>query len=921
MHGGALKDSSPVNNSLRDLFREVADLPRAERERILTERGASTEVRAEIESLLSYDSPSAGSLTRRVSDAAQEALRWSDGPLSRCCGPYRLVRLLGRGGMGAVYLGERRDGEIEQRVAIKLLRADADRPSWRDRFLKERQLLAYLNHASIARLLDAGHTEVGQPYLVMEYVDGVAIDDYVARLDVNARLKLFLLVCDGVSHAHQQLIIHRDLKPSNILVDSSGQPKLLDFGIAKLLDAVTGEARTVERLLTPEYASPEQLQGGVQTTATDIYSLGAVLYRLLTGRSPRDPDVSTAAQELIRPSRLNSALPRDIDHILRKALRHEPSERYTSVSAFADDIRALLESRPVQARAADVWYRSRKFVRRYRPAVAAATITIVGLLFGLNVAAHQRVKAQTRSQQVRQLATRVLALDAVARDMHNPPKGMHEIVAISKEHLETLVAEAHTDQNLALEVVDAWSLLARAQGISTAASAEQRADAEVSLQKAAVLVEPVLRRNPHHRHALLTAARISHDRMIVAENDRRRSDAVARARQAAGYLERLLELGSLSAGESETASELFYNIALSQKNMHLLEDGIRFARRAIETSRSLPTAQLRLSLALSMLADLLRFTGDLDGALAAIREARVTLDKVRFRTSVERRSAWCRVLGREGKILGQPDGISFARSDEAIVVLQKTFDLLEEWTQSDQDDAWSRLLFISVGREFGAVLTLREPGKAAAVYDHALQRIREVRNNPEARRGEAETLAASTYALRRLNRADEARARLDTAFRLLAETRDYPSARIVLYEAPHVVLRALGDHLAETGQPQRAAEVYEDLLAKIMLSKPDIRGDLAHALELSHIYGALAPLYRRTGQSDGAQEMSGRRLELWLHWDRRLPRNGFVRRQLESARRQYRPYLPGADLDRLASQAGKSAKTAVLAAAAYARPR
>ena len=184
--------------SARELFSEIADVPLKERERILAGRQISAELRQELESLLHFDLTPGDSLTRRVSDAAHEALTWSSGPVSRYCGPYRLVRLLGSGGMGAVYLAERRDGEIEQKVAIKFLRADADRPSWRDRFLQERQLLAYLNHTSIARLLDAGHTDDGRPYLVMEHVDGAAIDEYAAPLDLPARLRLFLLVCEGV---------------------------------------------------------------------------------------------------------------------------------------------------------------------------------------------------------------------------------------------------------------------------------------------------------------------------------------------------------------------------------------------------------------------------------------------------------------------------------------------------------------------------------------------------------------------------------------------------------------------------------------------------------------------------------------------------------------------------------------------------
>jgi len=184
--------------TVRELFHELADVPRAERERILSERGIGAELRAEVESLLSHDLTSGDSLTRYVSDAAHEVLRSDHGPFARSCGPYRLVRLLGSGGMGAVYLAERRDGEIEQKVAIKLLRADADRPAWRERFLRERQLLAYLSHSSIARLLDAGHNQDGLPYLVMEHVEGVAIDEYAAPLDLRARINLFLLACAGV---------------------------------------------------------------------------------------------------------------------------------------------------------------------------------------------------------------------------------------------------------------------------------------------------------------------------------------------------------------------------------------------------------------------------------------------------------------------------------------------------------------------------------------------------------------------------------------------------------------------------------------------------------------------------------------------------------------------------------------------------
>src|SRR5277367_2926306 len=249
-----------MDDDVQLLFRELADLPREVQERVLAERCIEPQTRQKIESLLRLDSDESHLLTICVGDAVRQVLKERDRDPGSC-GPYRLVRPLGSGGMGTVYLAERTDGEIQQRVAVKLLRADNYRPAFRKRFLRERQFLASLNHPSIAHIIDAGHTDDGRPYLVMEYVDGVPIDVYCGSIPLRDQLTLFQRVCDGVAHAHQHLIIHCDLKPSNILVDAAGLPKRLDFGIAKLLDETrldetrADEMRdvthTVERLLTP----------------------------------------------------------------------------------------------------------------------------------------------------------------------------------------------------------------------------------------------------------------------------------------------------------------------------------------------------------------------------------------------------------------------------------------------------------------------------------------------------------------------------------------------------------------------------------------------------------------------------------------------------------------------------------------------
>jgi serine/threonine protein kinase len=450
-----------MDAEVRLLFHELVDLSPAERERILAERQVGADVRAEVESLLGFHS--ADTLTGCVASAAADLLN-SCGPAEPSqCGQYRLIRLLGRGGMGAVYLAERIDGEIQQRVAIKLLHAGDHRPAWRDRFLMERQLLASLNHPSIVHVIDAGHTEDGRPYLVMEFVQGTPIDAACEQLELRGRLAVFLRVCEGVSHAHGRLIIHRDLKPSNILVDNTGQPKVLDFGIAKLLGDAT---RTGERLLTPNYASPEQLRGEPQTTASDVYSLGAVLWKLVTGQSPRESQANPAPNPPDPPA--------DLGFILRKAVRAEAEERYTSVEALANDIRAFLDSRPVEARSGSAWYRSRKFVRRYRVPVVAALLVFASLAAGLYATNRQRAIAERRFALARKLANS-LVFDADDKGS-NASGGIElreQISSTAVEYLDLLSKEAGKNYALRRELAAGYLRLAAAQYAGSRAAPRQ----------------------------------------------------------------------------------------------------------------------------------------------------------------------------------------------------------------------------------------------------------------------------------------------------------------------------------------------------------------------------------------------------------------------------------------------------------------
>ena len=274
-----------MKDHVQEIFHEVADLPVDDRNEYFDLHNVDPETRSEVVALLEFESSSNVTLDRDIAHLAQRVLARLD-PQAMLCGPYRLERLLGSGGMGSVYFAERVDGEVAQRVAIKLLRPGADSSRSRERFLAERQILANLSHPNIAKLLDAGHREDGQPYLVMEYIEGKTIDVFTAGSAYGSAVSLFLKVCAAVSYLHRNLVVHRDLKPANILVTAEGEPKLLDFGIAKILDLISDPGATNMPVLTPNYASPEQALGGAASTATDVYSLGAVLYKLLTGTPP-----------------------------------------------------------------------------------------------------------------------------------------------------------------------------------------------------------------------------------------------------------------------------------------------------------------------------------------------------------------------------------------------------------------------------------------------------------------------------------------------------------------------------------------------------------------------------------------------------------------------------------------------------------
>jgi hypothetical protein len=533
------------------LFDQALELPEQDRPAFLDENCAGDpELLRELVALVGASartgSPLRAAIATEVQAIASDAMASRVG---RRIGPYRLIGLLGEGGMGAVYLAERDDAQFAHRVAIKLLPHAADSPAMVARFRDERQILAALEHPNIVRLLDGGSTDDGLPYLVMEHIDGTSITRHADReqLSVRARVALIRRVCTALQYAHQNLVVHRDIKPSNVLVESDGEPKILDFGIAKLLapiDRFEREARTQTgfAMFTPEYASPEQARGDAVSTATDVYSVGAVLYELVAGQPP----VKKAANPLetlraicevepARPSALTSSgrqreLSGDLDNIILKAIHKDPSRRYASVEQLSDDLGRWLDGLPVAARTPTLGYRAGKFVRRNKAAVAAVTVVISTLLGATVVSLAQASRADVQAARAEEERVKAIDAAALARreteraqsterqlqvqlerlEREQSARAAAEATAqdktseaeLSREQLEVSLAQARRDKRIAeqeKQVAQQESIKAR--------EAEARAEAAARVEKTLRQEIEVLLQKERERSRMLEEAR------------------------------------------------------------------------------------------------------------------------------------------------------------------------------------------------------------------------------------------------------------------------------------------------------------------------------------------------------------------------------------------------------------------------------
>ena len=533
---------------LKEIFAAALDLAAPERAAFLDEHCPDKNIRSEVESLLQAHGE-AGKFLEDVSavKGIENSLSKPDKFIGRKIDKYTVEREIGRGGMGAVYLASRSAGDFKKLVAVKIIKRGSDSDEALKRFGQERQILAALEHPNIARLIDGGTTDDETPYLLMEYVEGVAIDEFCARRDlsIEAKLRLFQKICAAVAHAHRNLTIHRDLKSANVLVTAEGEPKLLDFGIAKLFSDENSQSNvetvTGFRALTPEYASPEQLRGEKLTTATDVYSLGVILYELLTGTRPFATGGKNFAEvlEMIseiqppRPSSVNSkfkiqnskftdltevetngaggriearskiqnpkSINSDIDNIVLKALSKEPGRRYGSVEQFSEDIERYLKGLPVAARKDSFSYRSLKFIKRNPVASAVTALFIISLISGFIITFRQYQKAQiaqTRAERrfndVRQLSNAML-FELNDKIEKSPTEARAMIVEKASGYLDKLNQESVGDISLQIELVNAYLKVGDLQGRPYAPNLGDINAALVTYQKAADLIEPLLR--------------------------------------------------------------------------------------------------------------------------------------------------------------------------------------------------------------------------------------------------------------------------------------------------------------------------------------------------------------------------------------------------------------------------------------------
>ncbi len=750
--------------AVRTVLERALEMPQAERTSYLDHACAGDPaMRQEVESLLQADEQAthaflAGKAIDHVELSAEMTADHAraDTLQGRRIGSYLVLEEIGHGGMGTVYRATRADDQFSQQVAVKVVRGGLGDRLAIQRFKAERQILANLDHPNIARLLDGGTTEDGRPYVVMEYIQGSPIDQFAeARaLSLRERLTLFRTVCSAVAYAHQRLVIHRDIKPANILVTAEGVPKLLDFGIAKILDdpqqsdGVTIGAEptvTMVRLMTPEYASPEQVRGEPVTTATDVYSLGVVLYSLLTGRRPY-PVASKTAHEIVqavletepeKPSASNRRLRGDLDNIVLKALRKEPARRYTSVEQFSEDIRRHLDGLPVSARPDTLAYRGSKFVRRHKWAVLAACLAVLALIGGMAatlreayIAREERARAEQRFDDVRRLANSMLfeVHDAI-QNLPGATPARKVLVDRATQYLDKLAQEAKGDLSLQRELAAAYERVGDVEGGFRAANLGDTAGFIASYQKSLAIREAVSLADPGNaeteRELFRTHLRLSD--ALMASGDLKGS--VDQVRQMLPIAERLAAADPVNLKNRQNLAAAHLDYGWKRSGLGDWKGGLEDCRNAagmfesmLATDASDKTTKRLLAIAYERVAELLSRYQQRHAEALQFQQKALAVEDGLLRddprnTDIERLRAWDTLRTGEEILAGGDSARALAKYQESAQRFQSLSAADPKSVQFHND------LAAALGRIGALHLAQGNARAAVADFQHSLAEI------------------------------------------------------------------------------------------------------------------------------------------------------------------------------------------------------
>ncbi|MBL8212699.1 MAG: protein kinase [Bryobacterales bacterium] len=894
-----------------DLFQAALDRDPAERAAFLDEACAGDlELRQEVNLLLSHDT---GGSTQQLAGMVEQAAALIDFEAGMRVGPYVLVRELGHGGMGSVYEARRADDEFQQSVAVKLIRRDRVSDFLISRFRAERQILATLQHPNICSLLDGGTTSDGRPYFVLEYIEGLPLLQYCREksLEIPERLRLFQSVCAAVQYAHRKLVIHRDLKPANVLVTADGVPKLLDFGIAKLLetDPHTKEAeqtRTELRMMTPDYASPEQVRGEPLTTASDVYSLGVLLYELLAGEKPykltgrtlheieravclHDPPPLASA---ITDPKIRKRVAGDLENIVAKAMRKEPDRRYTSAEALADDVGRYLNGFPVQARPDSLSYRVGKLLRRNKLTSVVAAMLVVSLVAGIWATVYQARRAERRFQQVRKLAnTFLFDFDKELQEIAGATKAREMLVATALEYLDNLTAEASGDDELQWELAEAYVRIANIEGYPSLPNLGRTEDALKSYAKAIQIGERLVAAGgqPPKKVGFLatTYNRAGYLTLLRARND-----------EALAFFHKGLATTEKAYGK-EPQEELGLSTYM---NCHvLLSDTYSYrgdSPSALKHSReALRYGEVRLSRYPSDRAQyaLASVLGRIDWDQILLGDpegARKTLDRaVRIREDLYKKDPKAPQHRRElagvyGDVclLHQPEwGFTAGDAAQAESYCRKAVELVELNLNADRNDAQSRYDISFRAMNLGITLAESNPREAVPVLERALGvtegLVKSKFQLAFARSNHGRTLAGLSNAHRRLGNIAEAERRGNEAVAVMeALHRDQPKERhsrqdlSFAYRTQIAALLAAGKH---------AQALQTSLKAIGLASENRERMPSAYAeRDLALAYEQNAAIQRALGKPEESRDMAGKALAIWKGWTKKYPATPYVERKI-----------------------------------------